>query len=261
VVIKKYTKQLIIALLLFLIFLPKFYNQKIKHVFFVPFKYPLILSQVSSEGLFNFFGYSHTYRQNKELKQQLATLERKINNLKEAELENKRLKELLDFKEEFPYQTLACKVIGKDSSNWINSIIINKGQSSGLKKDMVIVSYSGLAGKIVEAAGDISRAILITDPSLKVAAKMQRTRDEGLVEGIYKGLMRMKYLPVNSKILKGDKVITSGLSRQYPKGILIGKIISIHKDPSHLYKIAIIEPATDFQKIEEVLCIKEKDSF
>lgn len=262
-IIKKITWQLTILIILFfaLIFLPNPLIEKIKGTLIIPIKYPLILTNDSSENVVNFFNYRNILKENKELKRKLDLLKREMTKIREAQLESERLHKLLDFKQKYPHKTVAAEVIGKDSSNWVQTIIINKGKKHNIKKGTVVLTYSGLIGKVIEAADSTSKIILITDPSLKVAAKIQRTRDEGIVEGAYKDLCRIKYLPLESKILKGDKVITSGFSQFFPPDLLIGRIISVDRDPSNLYQIAIIKPEVDLLKLEEVLCIEKKKSF
>ena len=88
-----------------------------------------------------------------------------------------------------------------------------------------------------------------------VGAIVQRTRDGGAVVGMGSGLI-LKYLELDSDAKKGDKVISSGFSGIFEKGILIGEITSVKKDPSGLYLNAGIKPGVDMKKLEEVLVIK-----
>lgn len=251
----------LIIILSVLIFLPNPLSQKIKRVFILALKYPLTVSEISSKNLTGFLGYKNILRENRRLKKELELLKAKLTQLEEAQLENTRLYKVLDFKEKFPLETVACQVIGRDPSNWFNTIIINKGKNDGIKEGTIVLNFAGLVGRVIETHPAICKVMLITDPSSKVAAKIQRTRDEAVLEGVYKDLCRMKYLPLESKILEGDKVITSGHSQIYPEGLLIGEVVNISKDPSNLYKIALIRPEAELLKLEEVLCIKGKSSF
>ena len=73
------------------------------------------------------------------------------------------------------------------------------------------------------------------------------------------GLCQMIYLPLDSDVVVGDRVITSGLGEIFPKGIPIGEVIEVLDEERDMYKTAIIRPNVDFMRLEEVLIIREAD--
>jgi len=263
VIIKKITWRYVILLSLpiILIILPHSLTKKIKEILISPSIDIFKRASTSSDNIIHFLKIKEILNENRELKKRVSLLKKEVITLKEVQLENERLYKLLGFKRRHKFKTVACKIIGKDPSNWLQTIIVDKGKDNGIKEGDAVISYSGLVGKVIEVDNSISKILLITDPSLKVAARIQRTRDEGLVEGLYRNLCRMKYLPLEAKILKGDKVITSGFSQIFPEGILIGEVVEIDKDPSCLYQVAIIKPEVKVNKLEEVLCIQDAKSF
>jgi rod shape-determining protein MreC len=99
------------------------------------------------------------------------------------------------------------------------------------------------------------------DGQSSVAAIIERTRDNGMVRGnntltFEDGLCRMINLPLDSDVVEGDRVITSGLDDVFPKGIYIGRVIEVLDEKRDMYKTAIIQPGADFQRLEEVLVIR-----
>jgi rod shape-determining protein MreC len=90
-----------------------------------------------------------------------------------------------------------------------------------------------------------------------VGVLLQETREtNGIVEGLGdNSILRMRNIPYYSKVQTGDQVVTSGLSEYYPKGIVIGKITKISREPNGLLLSAAVAPAVDFNKLEEVLVI------
>ncbi|MFA4988991.1 MAG: rod shape-determining protein MreC, partial [Candidatus Omnitrophota bacterium] len=106
-----------------------------------------------------------------------------------------------------------------------------------------------------ESAGNSSRVLLINDPSQGVPAIVQRTRQQGLVNGSLGGNLIMRYLPDDAQISVGDAIVTSELSRVYPKGLLIGRVVNIGKEFSGLSRYAVIRPAAELSNIEEVLVV------
>lgn len=97
--------------------------------------------------------------------------------------------------------------------------------------------------------------LLIIDPNNAVTSLIQRTRDEGIIEGTFEGKARMKYIPLLSTVRVGDPVVTSGLTGGFPKGVPVGTITSIQKDEGGLFQSAEVRPEVDFTKLEEVLVV------
>jgi rod shape-determining protein MreC len=169
--------------------------------------------------------------------------------------DNARLRNLLDFRKMIPYTSIPAQVIGRDPSNWSNSLIIDKGSSSGIKADMAVMSTRGLVGRIVEAGKLSSKALLITDPNLKVGVLIRRNRQGGILTGRPGGRCKIIYISLDSDVKAGDKVMTAGFGSVFPKGILIGEIEKVGREEGRLYKYAILKPSQDLSRLEEVLCI------
>ncbi len=194
-------------------------------------------------------------RENEHLKQDLARLQNEKIQLQEAAHANERLQELLDLKKAAAYHGLAAAVIGRDPSNWYRTLMINKGSRDGVAVDMGVITPTGVVGRVIKAEPAVSQVLLITDRNSAVAALIQRTRDEGLVEGTEKGLARIKYLSLLSDVKEGDLVLTSGLTGSFPKGLSIGTLGRVTKKELDLFQQAELTPTVDFSKIEEVLVV------
>jgi rod shape-determining protein MreC len=122
---------------------------------------------------------------------------------------------------------------------------------------MGVMVPDGVVGRVVKATSFSSMVLLITDPNNAVTGLIQRTRDEGIVEGTVQGRARMKYIPLLSTMQVGDKVVTSGLTGGFPKGVPIGTITRIEKAESDLFQSAELLPDVDLRKLEEVLVITD----
>jgi rod shape-determining protein MreC len=119
---------------------------------------------------------------------------------------------------------------------------------------MPVINSQGLVGRVIETTRSTSKVLLISDPGLGVSAVIQRSRQEGLVCGALGGYLIMRYLAEASDIRPQDAVVTSGLSQNYPKGLLIGTVVDISRE-SGLGIYARIRPAASLSNIEEVLVI------
>ncbi|MBI3009023.1 MAG: rod shape-determining protein MreC [Candidatus Omnitrophica bacterium] len=200
--------------------------------------------------------YNSCFKENETLKKEIEELTTKLTSLEEARIENERLRGLLSFKENVKINAVASHVIGRDASNWVQTLLLDKGGKNGIKVNSTVVSSGGLVGRVVDVGQTTSRVLLITDPNSRVGGLVQSNRESGVVEGIGNNRCRIKYLPLNSAVKNGDVVITSGISGLVPKGIIIGRVLDVTRDPSGLYMRATIQPQADVQKIEEVLCIE-----
>ena len=218
-------------------------------------KSPLKLFTLVGREFRGIMFYHENYLENAKFKNELDWLKSRLNAAGNIYLENKRLKQLLKFKEAAPYKMVAASVIARAADNWSSVIIIDKGISSGIKRGDVVISYLGLVGRVIEASGSASKILLINDPSIGVSSLNQRSRQEGLVSGTLGSSLVMKYLPRDADLKLGDTIVTSGLSNIYPKGLLIGSITEIGEEFSGLSRFVTIKPAVNLSSIEEVLVI------
>jgi rod shape-determining protein MreC len=219
------------------------------------FRFPLTLFTLLRREAGGVIFYHRNLIQNEKLRSYIDFLRKKLNDSFEISQENARLKNLLSLKNNTPYKVITARVIGRDPSNWSSAIIIDKGSLQGVKKDCPSISFLGLVGRVVEVESSISKVMLINDPNLSVSAITQRSRQEGLVCGSLGGALIMKYLPKESDIKINDIVVSSGLTKIYPKGLLIGTVIDLGEEFSSLSKYAVVKPAVELGSLEEVLVI------
>lgn len=199
--------------------------------------------------------YKFILSENIKLKNELDQLKVFISSSKELTLENQRLKKLLSFKEQLSFSTISARVIGRDPNNWSKGLLIDKGTQSGVRVGSVVIAEAGLVGRIIEASGNVSKVILMNDYNSAVSALIERTRDEGLVSGTLLGEVVMRYLDKESDVQIADTIVTSGSTRNYPGGILIGRVNAVKEQAQGLGKYCIVSPCADLKRIEEVLVI------
>ncbi|MDE3035255.1 MAG: rod shape-determining protein MreC, partial [Nitrospirota bacterium] len=142
-------------------------------------------------------------------------------------------------------------------TNWYQSIVLDKGARDGINVEMGVMAPDGAVGRVVKVTPFTSMVLLITDPNNAVTGLIQRTRDEGIVEGTADGRARMKYIPLLATLQSGDVVVTSGLTGGFPRGIPMGTITRIDKAEGELFQSAEIVPEVDLHKLEEVLVITD----
>lgn len=193
--------------------------------------------------------------QAEKLSAQANSLRWQLFQLRELSQENIRLKGLLNFKQKSPLRLVAARVIARSLEAWSSSVIIDKGKNNGVRIGMAVINLQGLVGRVVENTDNSSKVLLINDPSQGISSIVQRSRQEGLVNGTLGSNLIMRYLPDDAQITEGDIIVTSELSQFYPKGLLIGRVTNIGSDFSGLNRFAVVKPAAQLASIEEVLVV------
>jgi rod shape-determining protein MreC len=173
--------------------------------------------------------------------------------LTEVELENERLRALLDFRETLAGDLLAARVIAHDATALSRTLTIDRGSADGVVKGAAVLAPAGIVGHVFLASFNAARVLLITDHNSGVDAVVQRTRARGIVEGTVDGHCGLKFVKRTEELLVGDLVVTSGLDGIFPRSTPIGRIVSVDKRGQGLFQYAIVEPAVDFDRLEEVL--------
>lgn len=216
--------------------------------------------QLSFVGLFKrelsgIIFYHRNLVQAEKLNGEVGALRCQLFNLQELNQENIRLRGLLNFKQKSSLSLIPVRVIARSLEAWSSSVIIDKGRNNRIKPGMAVIDLRGLVGRVVESADNSSKVLLINDPNQGISSIVQRSRQEGLVNGTLGANLIMRYLPEDAQISIGDLIITSGLSQIYPKGLLIGKVISMGSDFSGINRFAVVKPAAELASIEEVLVV------
>lgn len=187
--------------------------------------------------------------------ERIAELEAEVRRLGEAAKENERFKKLLDFKDSLQGRRIPARVIGWDPSPWRKTILLDKGAAAGIQKDMAVMVPEGLVGRVIETGPGSARVILLTDPDARVGGVADQSRAQGVISGNGSNRLTMGYLELEGGVAVEETVLTSGVGGLFPKGIKIGRILSLSRDDAGLHLEAVLEPAVRFTKLEEVLCL------
>jgi rod shape-determining protein MreC len=174
----------------------------------------------------------------------------------ETREENARLRRLLVLKDRLPLATLAGEVIGREAGGWVRSLTVNRGRGDGIVQQTPVIVPDGLVGRVVQVHRGAAVIQLLNDPASTVGAVVLRTRTAGLVEGDAGGAVRFKFMARDgTSVAPGDLVVTSGLGTLFPKGLPVGRVVKIEDKGSALFHFAVLAPAVDFSRVEEVLLV------
>jgi rod shape-determining protein MreC len=198
--------------------------------------------------------------ENKNLKNKINELKSVIISYQEGYLEAQRLKKLLSLTDDYNYNFIPARVIGREQAALSKTILINKGTVQGLKVGMPVVVPPGLIGRLVNVSWHASKVLLFIDENSNIDAIVQRTRMQGIISGAGSRGLILKYISKTQDVQEGDVIVSSGMGGVFPKGLLIGQVSHVDRLEASLFLKINVAPFVDFSKLEEVLVLASSEN-
>lgn len=193
--------------------------------------------------------------ENIRLRKELARMLQEEQAYHEAVQENKKLRALLALKEHEPRHVTAARVIGRGTDFWSKTVVLDKGLSDGIQKDMIAITERGIAGKISDVFNSYSHLLLINDINFSAAARLQESRTEGVLSGTGSRRCMLKYIPHEDEVKEGEVLITSGLDTLFPQGIPLGYVSKVNKKEAGFFQDIEVIPFVEDTHLEIVVII------
>lgn len=223
-----------------------------------PFERMLVWVQTSTGSLWHNYFYLRGVRaENRQLKDQIEQMRLQQVRLADDAAQARRLQTLLAFKEQFISRTVAAQVIGSSGSDLSRVVYIDKGENSGIRRDMAVMTADGIVGKVLLVYPSVAQVLLINDQSSGVGALLEKTRLQGVLRGTDKGEVILERVMSDEQVTVGEPVLTSGGDQIFPKGLPVGTVTKVGSGRDLFLNIKI-KPAADLSKLEEVLVLVEK---
>ena len=219
-----------------------------------------------------FFGnvkdLQNTYVENKELRSRLDELAQLKADVQTLTEENNEFRDILDKKDSLSdYKQIQATVIGRNPDRWDELLIINKGSTDGIERDMAVITSTGLIGKVKNSRQFTSTIQLLssTDATNRVSAEIVGNQPDqpnqpyyGQIEGFdaVKEMLLLKKIPYEAKIEKGQLVQTSGMGGVFPSRLIIGTVEEVVPDEFGLTQTAFVKPGANFYDLEHVMVIE-----
>ena len=214
----------------------------------------------------NYYGYMFRYEaleaENKVLEERIAEMEDVARQADSVSRENERLRQALNLAASHEdYKLADAYIIGWSSTDWENTLTINRGTAAGIQENMCAVTANGeVVGLVTEAGLNYAIVTTVLDSTLEISGTISTSGYNGMVSGGYKDghetLLQMNYLPSASIIRNQDQVVTSG-STVYPRGLIMGYIVDAGFEETGVAKYALLDPAADISSLEQVFIITE----
>jgi rod shape-determining protein MreC len=208
-------------------------------------------------GFFQHLGsLNRAATENEDLRRRLALTETELREARMARDENERLNGLLGLKEQSGYQIVPARVIARDPSEWFDSVMINRGSSSGIEKDMPVVTHEGIVGRIIGVSPVTAQVLLITDERAAAGAvvgQLGASQAMGSVRGYgSNGLLDMRYVSGLETVKQGDLVVTTGQDSIYPAGLSVGQVVEFKQGSATSPHEIKVKPSARLNSLREV---------
>jgi rod shape-determining protein MreC len=201
-------------------------------------------------------------QENAELRDTNDRLDAESRSAAELRRENEQLTALLQLRSGLQYQTVAATVIARESSEARRALVIDRGSDDGLAVGQVVISAGGaLAGRIAEVGPNFAHVVLISDSTSTVIGQLLSSAATGKVLGQLGGALVMLDVDAAAEVTIGEEVFTAGIELEggirspYPKGLLIGKVVDVTRDPNEVVQTVFLEPASPLDRLEYLLVI------
>ncbi len=206
----------------------------------------------------HYFALSDAARQNEELRRENGQLKLELMQSQSKSAEADRLAALLNFKQQqAKVRMVAARVIGFGPEINSGVRILDRGQTDGVRKDMGVITPEGVVGKVIESFRDTSQIVLITGRYSGVGAMIANSRIQSPVSGTGEPLLAMNYVGNDDEVSVGQRVVTSGMDRIFPKDLPVGVIASVKQGGEH--KQIRVRPSANIEKLEEVIVLLTTD--
>jgi rod shape-determining protein MreC len=206
-------------------------------------------------GVWNhYFALQATSRNNEALLVENGALKLAIAQLQSKAAEADRLAALLNFrKSNQDVPMLGARVIGASAGTASRMIEIDRGERDGIRRNMAVITPDGAVGKVIETYRDNAQILLLTDKDGGVGAMLIESRIQSPVGGTGEPLLNMKYVANDDKVIVGEKVVTSGMDKIFPRDIPVGTVLEVK--PGNPFKTIFLRPAAKLDRLEEVIVL------
>ncbi|HEX2927826.1 MAG TPA: rod shape-determining protein MreC [Ruminiclostridium sp.] len=221
--------------------------------------------QKVEEGIGLFENVQKLQAENKELSEKIDKLNNERSDYLRLKSENEDLRKIFDLKDQLAgYELVGANIIARNDGNLFNIFLTDKGSANGIGYNMPVITSKGLVGKVSSAQPFSSKVISIIEDGSSVSAVVAKSGTFVVVKGDIQlekeGLCKLEYIPADIDLAQGDEIVTSGIGGIYPKGIIIGTVKEIRAGESDLDRYAIIQPAADLKRLNQVVILRNKEA-
>ncbi len=193
-----------------------------------------------------FADISQVHRENQQLRQENARLLQWKQAALRLEAENNSLRSLLHYRPEPKASFISARVIAAPGGSFLRDVVVTAGRRDGVRRGQAAVAGAGMIGRVVEVGEWSARVLLVTDINARVPVVLDSSRQRAVLAGDNSDQPRLLYLPPESQVAVGDRVVTSGDGGLFPAGLPIGVVTSVGD------RMIKVQPMVDLGRLEHV---------
>ena len=202
--------------------------------------------------------------ENGTLREENERLANENARLEAVRAENEQLTALVQLQSGLEHETVATRVIGRETLDTRRVVILDKGTDDGIEEgDVVIVQGGALAGRVTDVGPTFAKVTLISDSTSTVVGQLAETGKSGEVVGQAGGVLIMRNIDSAVPISMDEEVFTAGIEinagirSPYPKGLVIGSVVDVQRDANDVVQTAFLAPAAELDSFELALVITD----
>jgi rod shape-determining protein MreC len=208
----------------------------------------------------NYFDLRKVRQENKDLEAEVDQLRLEQAEMLEDVRQGQRLEALNGFQQKYLYKTVTAQVIGGSGSDLSRVFYLDKGKDAGILRDMAVITPEGIVGKVREVYPHSAQVLAINDQSSGAGVILEQTRIRGILRGNAEGQPAIVNILADSRIKPGEKVLTAGGDQIFPRGLPVGIVDKIEKDPERDGFIqVVVKPAARLNGLDEVLVVTDNE--
>ncbi len=197
------------------------------------------------------------WRENQALHLRIAALEMEAQRLRLAAVENQRLREALELPAARAGTLRPVEILSFSGEGLVTAATLSAGARAGIRPGNAVITLDGLLGRVSEVYPDLSRASLLTDPNVAVTCEIESTGVLGVARAVTSPYPRLALtnVPLGDTVRVGARVLTSGLSQHFPRGLRVGEVSRVGRDPSGLTQDIDVEPAARLSRVRHAFVV------
>jgi len=219
------------------------------------------ISKMGAGGFWqNYIDLRRVREQNQDLQKTVDRLRLEQAALLEDARQGERLQAMLGFQQKYIYKTVAAQAIGSSGSEQSHVFYIDKGADYQLRPDMAVITADGIVGKVRDVFPHSAQVLAINDQTSGAGVILETTRIRGILRGNASGQLQIVGILADNRIQPGEKVLTAGGDLIFPRGLPVGVVEKVVRDPDRDSFIdVLIKPAAHLDRLDEVLAITDTE--
>ena len=193
--------------------------------------------------------------ENQYLREKNLQLNLELESILYAADENKKLRDLLDFKRDTKLKIVPARIINKGIQTNLNSLTIDLGLKNGLLPNQAVLTPEGIIGKTIQVGQSSSLVQSISDNNFRLSVRIMPSGAVGILRWHSNSMCKVYEVQKNVEISIGDRVITSGFSKIYPPKLPVGVVSGVYDERGSYQKVVNVEIQSDFESIQNVFVV------